>query len=219
LIPTDELIPIAVETGIIAEIDKMVLRSACTEAKKWLDAGYVNLRVSVNISPKLLLNPDMANIIRAILADTELPHTSLILEITESEGVYTSGTAIQNLFELTAVGIRVFLDDYGRVASSLEQLKHLPLQAIKISQSFIKDLPLNSNDAAIIDAIISMAHILDMNVIGVGIDNLQQMKYLTKKDCDYLQGYLFSHPLDPTSFMKLLSEKGTNLIAKFEINE
>ena len=219
LIATDELIPIAEETGLITAIDSIVLRTACAEAKKWLDSGFSNLRVSVNISPKLLLNPDMTNIIRTILADTELPYPNLILEITESAGVYTSGTAIQNLFELTSIGIRVFLDDYGSVASSLEQLKRLPLHAIKISQAFIKDLPVNTDDAAIITAIISMAHILDLKVIGVGIDNLQQMKYLVQKKCDYLQGYLFAHPTDPANFLKMLFEKGTNLIAKFETIE
>jgi len=211
LIPTDEIIPIAEETGIIAAIDKMVLKTACIEAKKWLDMGFTDLRVSVNISSKMLLNPDLGDIIRTVLADTELPYPNLILEITESVGVYTSGTAIQNLFELTGIGIRIFLDDYGRVASSLEQLKRLPLQAIKISQAFIKDLPVNSNDAAIIDAIISMAHILDLKVIGVGIDNLNQMKYLTKKNCDFIQGYLYAQPMDSSTFLKMLIEKGTKL--------
>lgn len=218
LIPTDEFIPVAEETGIIGTIDEFVIRTACNEARGWLDAGFKDFRVSVNISPKLLMNPELADIIHSILADTELPFENLILEITESTNVYNSGTAIQNLFDLTSIGIRVFLDDYGRVASSLEQLKRLPVHAIKISQSFVKDLPLNSDDTAIIDAIIAMAHILGMQVAAVGVDNIQQMQYLTNKKCDYLQGFLFSQPLNRTEFLRLLFEKGINLEAKLEMN-
>lgn len=218
LIPTDEFIPVAEESGVIGMIDEFVIRTACNEARGWLDAGFKDFRVSVNISPKLLMNPELADIIHSILADTELPFENLILEITESTNVYNSGTAIQNLFDLTSIGIRVFLDDYGRVASSLEQLKRLPVHAIKISQSFIKDLPLNSDDTAIIDAIIAMAHILGMQVAAVGVDNIQQMQYLTRKKCDYLQGFLFSQPLNRTDFLRLLFEKGVNLEAKLEMN-
>lgn len=216
LIPTDDFIPVAEESGLISQLDEFVLRTACNEARSWMDSGFENLRVSVNVSPKLLINPDFSEIIRSTLADTELPYENLILEITESTGVYNSGTAIQNLFDLTSVGIRVFLDDFGRVASSLEQLKRLPIHALKISQSFIKDLPVNSDDTAIIEAIIAMAHILGMQVIGVGIDNIHQRQYLLEKKCDYLQGFLFSEPLNRAEFLRLLIEKGTNLEAKLE---
>ncbi len=216
LIPTDDFIPVAEETGVISMLDEFVMRNACNEARSWLDSGFNNLRVSVNVSPRLLINPDFAEIIRSILADTELPYENLILEITESTGVYNSGAAIQNLFELTSIGIRVFLDDFGRVASSLEQLKRLPVHALKISQSFIKDLPVNSDDTAIIEAIIAMAHILGMQVVGVGIDNVHQQHYLMEKNCDYLQGFLFSEPLNRTEFLRLLIENGTKLEAKID---
>lgn len=215
LIATESFIPLAEESGLITNLNKWVLKAACGEARTWYDNGFDQMRISVNISPRLLLNPDLADMVRSILADSELPSEALQLEIIESSGVYNSGIAIQNLFELTSIGVQICLDDYGLVPSSLEQLKRLPIHTIKISQAFVKDIPSNTDDAAISDAIISMTHILGMQVIGAGIENQEQMQYLMEKECDYLQGFLFARPMNREDFMNLLLTEGTILNSRF----
>ena len=144
--------------------------------------------------------------IRTALADAGITNHMLIIEITESSSIYSSGIAIQNLFELNSLGIEICLDDFGLVESSLEQLKRLPVSTIKIAQSFIKDLPSNQEDSAISEAIISMAHILGMKVVSLGIENRLQMDFVKSKGCDYLQGYLFAKPMDYKDMIPLLSE-------------
>ena len=206
LINTENFIPLAEESGQINLLDKWVLKNACREARIWIENGFEQLRVSVNISPKLLSNPDFPEMIRAALADAGLANQMLIIEITESSSIYNSGIAIQNLFELNSLGIEICLDDFGLVKSSLEQLKRLPVSTIKIAQSFIKDLPSNQEDSAISEAIISMTHILGMKAVCLGIENKHQLNFVKSKGCDYLQGYLFAKPMGYKDMIPLLPE-------------
>ena len=206
LINTENFIPLAEESGQINLLDKWVLKNACREARIWIENGFEQLRVSVNISPRLLSNPDFPEIIRAALADAGLANQMLIIEITESSSIYNSGIAIQNLFELNSLGIEICLDDFGLVKSSLEQLKRLPVSTIKIAQSFIKDLPSNQEDSAICEAIISMTHILGMKAVCLGIENKHQLNFVKSKGCDYLQGYLFAKPMGYKDMIPLLPE-------------
>ena len=131
LLSSDLFIPLAEESGLITVLNKWVLKAACSEARTWLEAGFAELRVAVNISPRLLLNPDFSDSVRAVLADCEIPSETLQLEVTESAGIYNSGIAVQNLFELTSLGVNICLDDYGLISSSLEQLKRLPVNTLK----------------------------------------------------------------------------------------
>lgn len=209
LINTENFIPLAEESGQISLLDKWILKNACLEAGFWTENGFDKLRVSINISPRLLVNPDFPEIIRTALADAGIASHVLVIEITESSAIYNSGIAIQNLFELNSLGIEICLDDFGLVESSLEQLKRLPVSTIKIAQSFIKDLPSNQDDAAICEAIISMAHILGMKVGCLGIENTDQMNFVQSKGCDYLQGYLFARPMDYKDLTRFLSEQSS----------
>ncbi|MAT42987.1 MAG: hypothetical protein CL609_11635 [Anaerolineaceae bacterium] len=218
LIPTDAFIPLAEESGLIRALNKWVLNAACAEARQWFDNGFEQLIISVNISPTLLINPELGDLIRGTLSDYNLPPEALQLEITENIGVYNSGIAIQNLFELTSIGVKICLDDYGLVASSLEQLKRLPIYGLKIAQSFVKDLPVNNDDAAISKAIIAIAHILGMQVFAAGIENQQQLNYLVEKECNFLQGYFFAPPMHRSEFLNNLIGYGTN-IKTWEPNE
>ena len=218
LIGTDTFISLAEESGQISILDKWVLKNACREARVWIDNGFDQLRLSVNISPGMLMNPDLPEIIRSSLADSGISNNMLVIEITESTGIYNSGIAIQNLFELTSLDIEICLDDYGLVASSLEQLKRLPVSTIKVAQSFIKDLPSNINDAAISEAIIKMAHILGMKVVCPGIENINQMNFVKEKGCDYFQGYLFAKPMNQAEFISLLTAEGTGFTRFFNEN-
>lgn len=211
LINTEAFIPLAEESGLIRALNKWVLHNACAEAQQWANNGFSALIVSVNISPILLTSPDLGDIVRGALSDYSLEPEALQLEITESAGIYNSGIAIQNLYDLTSIGVKICLDDYGLVASSLEQLKRLPIYGIKIAQNFIKDLPANSDDAAISSAIIAMAHILGMQVFGEGIENQQQMDYLIEKGCNFLQGFWFTQPLHRTDFLNKMISFGTQI--------
>ncbi len=208
LIPSEAFLSVAEESGLIGPLNEWVLNAACAEARQWINNGFEDLIVSVNISPTLLTNPDLGDLIRGILSDYSLPPEALQLEITENNRLYNSGVAVQNLFDLTSIGVKICLDDYGLIASSLEQLKRLPLYGLKIAQSFIKDLPANRDDAAISTAIVSIAHILGMQVFAAGIENQQQATYLIEKKCNYLQGYLFAHPLHRSEFLNNLIAYG-----------
>jgi diguanylate cyclase (GGDEF)-like protein len=190
-----EFIPIAEETGLILPLGERVLRSACLQAKTWLDNGIADLYVAINLSSKQLEQPDLRNIILSALNESELPASSLVLEITESVMMARAAESIDLLRELRSLGIHISIDDFGTGYSSLSYLKHLPANILKIDRSFIQDIPQDGDAVAIVKGITALAHSLRMKVVAEGVETAAQQETMAQLGCNFLQGYLFSKPL------------------------
>lgn len=203
-----QFIPIAEQTELISQIDTFVLRTACAQAKAWQDAGYPPLRVAVNISARQFQQKDLADTIAQILRETGLETRYLELEITESVAMSNADTALKTIHQLKSLGIQMAIDDFGTGYSSLSYLKKFPIETLKIDQSFVRDITVDPDDAAIVSYIISLGHSLHLNVIAEGVETEEQRCFLSEGNCDEMQGYLFSRPLTREKFEQLLQEYG-----------
>jgi len=210
LVGPGEFIPLAEETGLIVPIGEWVLRTACAQTKIWQEAGYAALRTAVNVSIRQFQHgsgrSDFPEQVAAILAESGLPAQTLELEITESIPLINNEFNGDILSRLKSLGLNLALDDFG-IGSSLTLLKRFPFSTLKIDQSFIKEIINSHSDAAIITAIIQMAHNLGLKVIAEGVETEAQSAWLRAQQCDEAQGYLFSRPL-PASEMTHLLEAG-----------
>ena len=197
----------AEDSGLIVPLGEMVLRMACEQNRSWLDAGFPPLKVAVNVSARQLKQDDIVQTVARILKETGLPPDCLELELTESVlmdlGVNT--TSIPH--ELKAMGVGFSIDDFGTGYSSLNYLKRLPVNTLKMDQSFVRDLTSDPNDAAIASAVIGLGHGLDLAVLAEGVETMGQLDYLRSLKCDRMQGFLFSEPLPSNKFEELLKEQ------------
>jgi diguanylate cyclase (GGDEF)-like protein len=209
LVPPSEFIELAEETGLIASIGTWVLRTACAQVKAWHDAGLGELRVAVNLSPRQFSQSGLVEDIGQILSQTGLPPYCLDIELTESAVMVDVDHAIEVLGQLKRLCVQLSIDDFGTGYSSLSYLKRFPIDVLKIDRSFIKDIPSDTNDAAISDAIISMAHSLGIKVIAEGVETDAQCEFLANNMCDEIQGYLVSQPLASNEMETLLREDRT----------
>ncbi len=206
LVCPDAFIPFAEEVGLISSITKWVLKTACQQNQSWLSAGYENLRMSVNVSSKQL--DDKKSLIQSIgevLATTGLPPENLELEITEHAVMENLGIALETLNELKGMGIHISLDDFGTGYFSLAMLKKFPIQAFKIDKSFIRNLTIDSDDSAIVSAIIAMANKLSLLVIAEGVETEEQLNFLRDHGCHEMQGNYFSQPVPAEEYTEMLS--------------
>ncbi|HEX8889270.1 MAG TPA: EAL domain-containing protein [Pyrinomonadaceae bacterium] len=206
LVSPSEFIPLAEDTGLISSIGEWVLRTACAQTRAWHDFGFSNLRVAVNLSPRQFQQPDLLRMIANHLKETGLDASSLELEVTEGSVMKSTESAINTLRELKAMGIKISIDDFGAGYSSLTYLKNLPIDALKIDQSFVREMSTDPNDAAIVMAIIQLAHSLKLRVTAEGVENEDQLRFLRLLRCDDMQGYLFCRPLPVEGFEQLLLE-------------
>ena len=200
-----EFIPVAEETGLISSLGEWILRKACAQNKIWHDAGYNHLCIGVNFSSRQFQHQNIPELIKNVLDETGMPAESLNVEITESIAMEPHSIKILN--KLTDMGIKTSIDDFGTGYSSLGSLKQFPIDTIKIDRSFIKEITLDSNVETIVQAIIAMAHSLNMKVVAEGVETKEQREFLLLNSCDELQGYLFSPPVPEEKFVELL-EKG-----------
>jgi diguanylate cyclase (GGDEF)-like protein/PAS domain S-box-containing protein len=200
-----EFIPLAEETSLISAIGEWILSTACARNKAWQDAGYKHLGINVNFSARQFQRNDLPTMIRKVLHDTGLPPEYLNIEITES--IAMEDYSIELLNELTAIGIKIMVDDFGTGFSSLRSLKRFPIDAVKIDKSFVRDITVDRNDEAIVKAIIAMAHSLKMEVVAEGVETKEQLLFLQSNLCDKVQGYFFSKLLSETEFSKLLEHR------------
>jgi EAL domain-containing protein (putative c-di-GMP-specific phosphodiesterase class I) len=166
--------------------------------------------VTVNFSARQFEHPNLAELIRTVLKETGLAPSALELEITESIAMKDVDFSGEILTELSADGIHISIDDFGTGSSSLRYLKRFPIDILKIDQTFVRDLTSDISDAAITEAMITMAHSLELKVIAEGVETGEQLAFLRSRRCDEIQGYLFSRPVPAEAFAKLLHE-GRNL--------
>jgi diguanylate cyclase len=214
LLTPDKFISVLEEMGLIIQIGEWVLRTACEQNYAWQQAGLKPIWVSVNMSGRQFQQADLLASIENILATTKLNPKYLELELTESMLMLDDKDQNQGSFatfsQLQHMGVKIAIDDFGTGYSSLSYLKRFPVNTLKIDRSFIKDVCVNVDDAAITDAIIAMAHSLQLEVVSEGIENWPQCDFLRRKGCKYGQGYLFSHAIDTDSMTNLLCDAVKN---------
>lgn len=194
LVFPDEFIPIAEEISLIIPIGEWVLRQACKQIKLWHKMGMSHLRIAVNVSSRQFSESSFVDTIATILEQTELRAEFLELEITESIAMQNVDRTDVKLRELRKMGVILTIDDFGTGYSSLSYLKRFPLSNLKIDKLFVRHCIVNEQDSAIIRTIISMAHNLNIRVTAEGVETEQQLNFLTRLKCHYLQGYFISHP-------------------------
>nr|WP_290223456.1 EAL domain-containing protein [Trichocoleus desertorum] len=205
LLDPQGFIPLAEENGLIVRIGEWVLQTACQQAKQWQQAGFVRSRVSVNLSARQFQQPELVEIVARTLAESQLAPEFLELEITETTVMQNADSTREVLHDLDKMGVSLAMDDFGAGYSSLGYLKKFPLHTLKIDQSFIRDLSISSQDAAIVSAVIALGQGLNLNVIAEGVETQAQLERLRSLQCQTIQGYLLSPPLavpDATAFLR-----------------
>jgi EAL domain-containing protein (putative c-di-GMP-specific phosphodiesterase class I) len=207
LVPPNEFIPVAEESGLIVQIGEWAIRAACRQLREWDAAGLQRVPVAVNVSPRQF-KPELPGLLRqAIESSAQVDY--LHLELTESSVMGSPQSAAGLLREIRSLGLRLSMDDFGTGYSSLSYLHLLPLNELKIDRSFITAIPAGGGHAPLVDAIIAMSHSLGLTVVAEGVETQAQLEYLRARGCDECQGYLFSKPLPAEQFAeKYLSAGG-----------
>ncbi|MCD1257602.1 EAL domain-containing protein [Paenibacillus athensensis] len=200
LVPPMEFIPLAEEMGLIVPIGTWVLQEACRQVKAWQEEGRAPLVMSVNISAQQFRHPDFVEQVRRTLKETGVGPEWMCLEITETMAIGDMEGSEHKLQQLVKLGLQIALDDFGTGYSSLALVKRLPIHAIKIDKSFIRDMTEDSDDAAIVKAIIAMTHSLGLTVVAEGVEDLDQLRSLQQLRCDFAQGFLIGKPMPVPEF-------------------
>ncbi len=200
-------IPLAEESGLIVPIGEWVLRAACVDARRWQTKFHLPLRISVNLSPLQLRQPGLVQLVAAVVEETGLDPHLLDLEVTESISVKSIPNLLETLQALRDLGCQISIDDFGTGQSSLDYIKRFPADRIKIDQAFVRNIGVDPDDEAIVQATISMAHNLNRAVVAEGVEIEEHLEFLREQGCEVLQGYLFCRPLPAASFENLLAER------------
>lgn len=195
LVSPAHFISLAEASGLIVPIGEWVLRTACKQIKQWQRKFDHGISVSVNLSARQFQQPDLIEMIRSSVEESKIDPGSLELEITESNAMQNAENTIYLLRELKSIGVRISMDDFGTGYSSLNYLKRFPIDILKLDQMFVKDVPGDRSDGAIVSAVIQLAHNLDLQVVAEGVERQEQLDFLTRQGCDTIQGYFFSVPL------------------------
>jgi len=205
LLLPDLFIPLAEETGLILPIGEWVLREACAQNRAWQAEGLKPIMVSVNVSARQFRQEGLVATVAGILAETGMDAAHLEMELTESMIMHNTEAAVATLRQLTELGVRLSVDDFGTGYSSLSYLKNLPIDTLKIDQSFVRDIVAGKSDHRVLArAIISIGHSLDLKVVAEGVETAAQTEYLKKHECDEVQGYYFGRPVPADQFRKVL---------------
>ncbi|MFQ3277187.1 MAG: diguanylate cyclase (GGDEF)-like protein, partial [Colwellia sp.] len=211
MIPPDQFIAVAEQSGLINELGDWVLAQVCREIKSFVNAGILAIRVAINISPVQFRRKDFLQNMLMILAQHDVSADCIELEITEGAVMYNVDQAIETMQALHDAGFQLAMDDFGTGYSSLSYLKRFPIQKVKIDQSFISDLENDDDSKSITTAIIQMSHSLGLDVLAEGVETEAQLQYLQDEKCDYVQGYYTGRPMPASEFLKkftVVKEKG-----------
>ncbi|MEW6291260.1 MAG: EAL domain-containing protein [Thermodesulfobacteriota bacterium] len=207
--PPDEFIPLAERTGLIKPLSLWVLKRSLEQAVKWHNS-HLKLGIAINLSPSTLLDTELPDVITGTLASCSLAPHYITFEITEGSIIKDPERALEILTRLSKMGIRISIDDFGTGYSSLAYLKRMPASEVKIDKSFVLDMLVDENDAAIVQATIDLAHNLGMKVVAEGVENKETAERLKELGCDILQGYYFSKPLAADKFLAWISAHSPN---------
>jgi diguanylate cyclase (GGDEF)-like protein len=206
-------IPFAERTGLIIKIGEWVLRTACETNKRWQNEGYEPLPVSVNFSPSQFKLQDASQLVTTILNETGLDPHCLEIEITESAFLDDDKETVSRINDIHEMGVNIAIDDFGTGKFSLVYIKNLHINTIKIDKSLIKGLPTHQNEEMLVNAIIAMAHNLNVKVVAKGVETAEQIQYLFEHQCDMIQGYYISSPLPENRVVFLFSKKKDEISA------
>lgn len=204
-----DFIPIAEETGLIVAIGEWVLRTACAQMALWHQAGWPTLRVAVNLSARQFRQHELEQMVARVLRETACEASNLELEITESVIMEDPQSAIETLQHLSSMGIHLAIDDFGTGHSSLSYLKRFPIHTLKVDHSFVGDISTDADDAAIVRAVIVLAHSMKLKVVAEGVETQEQLDFLREQHCDLMQGYFFAKPLTTAEMTGLLQNEGS----------
>ncbi len=204
----DGFIPLADETGLIIDIGGWVLEAACVACQGWREAGHSEMYVSVNVSAMQFGQPRLLESVRDALTRSGLPSACLVLEITESSLMHDAESAAGMLRALRNMGVRISVDDFGTGYSSLAYLKRFPIDVIKIDKSFVNDLCVDDEDAAIVRAIIALAHSMHHATVAEGVETTGQVDRLKGENCGFFQGYFFGRPMSVGAMLERLQDQG-----------
>ncbi|MCI0911473.1 putative bifunctional diguanylate cyclase/phosphodiesterase [Pseudomonas putida] len=204
LLLPDRFIGLAEKTGLIIPIGEWVLDEACRQMRQWLDQGHENWRMAVNLSAIQFCHAGLVDSVARALRDNDLPANSLTLEITETTAMHDADASLAVLQRLSDMGVDLSIDDFGTGYSSLMYLKRLPANELKIDRGFVRDLEQDSDDAAIVSAIVALGQALGLRIVAEGVETGGQQDFLTRLGCDSLQGYLLGQPVPAEQFMGTL---------------
>lgn len=194
------------DVGMGTALGEWVLRTACMQAKGWSAAGYPSIQLSVNLSNSQFHDSNLTKQVAQVLADTKFPPELLVLEFTETIAVRDPERSVATLQDLRAVGVQLSLDDFGTGFSSLRHLQQYPINALKIDQSFVRNITTNQRDAAITRTVIEMTHNLGLRVIAEGVETQDQLDFLREHGCEEVQGFIVSQPLPPDQFVPFVAK-------------
>jgi EAL domain-containing protein (putative c-di-GMP-specific phosphodiesterase class I) len=204
MVPPDQFIPLAEETGLILSLDRWVTRTACSQYGEWLAAGIELKRMAINLSGRSFQDPDMVEDLTRIAWREAIPPSHVELEITETFLMEDPELSIEALQALKEHGFLLSIDDFGTAYSSLSYLKRFPVDQLKIDRAFIRDIPDDEDDKAITTAIIAMARQLGLRVLAEGVETVAQAEFLLAHGCQECQGYLFGRPMPVEELAPLL---------------
>ena len=207
LVPPAQFIPLLEETGLIVQVGEWVAHAACQQIKAWREAGIEPVPVAINLSARQLRQQGFSHVMKRALDDAGIEPGLIQIEITESSLMENPEEAIIVLGKLNTLGIQLAADDFGTGYSSLSYLKRLPLDALKIDRSFIKDVPADADDVAITHAVIAMGHSLRLLTVAEGVETRAQADFLANNGCDLMQGYLISRPLPMEDMDRFLAQR------------
>lgn len=208
--PPDRFIPFAEECGLINDIGVWVLRKASNQAHLWNKTYGLNLQIAVNISPIHISTEGFVDMVRDVIAETKIDPKTLEIEITEMSMLDYTEKLIQTIVELKSLGITISIDDFGTGYSSLNYLKKFPVDVLKIDRAFVQDIASGKSGVAMISAMISLAHALELKVVAEGVEQEEELNVLRKHGCEFVQGYYFSKPLSVKDFTKEIFEKNVS---------
>jgi EAL domain-containing protein (putative c-di-GMP-specific phosphodiesterase class I) len=214
-----QFVPIAESSGLIVKIGRWVLETACQQLRAWDESpGTQHLILAINVSACEFEQQDFVDTVERLLKQHRIDPSRLKLELTESVIVSDIGEVIKKMHALKALGVRISLDDFGTGYSSLSYLKRLPIDQLKIDQSFVRDIVSDPGDAVMVKTIIELAKNFGLNVIAEGVETQAQFDYLKAHGCMAYQGYLFGRPVPLTTFMEALADDTQEVDSRFMVN-